>query len=546
VIFSGSLVTTGVLLLALLAGTGAAAAPPVEGDGPSSVRLLVIVSVDQLRRDRLDASLPGGLGRLAREGRVFTRAVVDHAASETCPGHVVLVTGRHPGPSGVPGNNYVDHDSGRRVYCVEDPREDARVHGAGVGRSPRAIRVDALGDWLKAARPGSRVYSVSGKDRAAIALGGRRPDGAWWYWKSSPPRFTTSRYYAAADPDWLGPWNDAWRAALPSHWRLQPGLDVPGGRPDDYPAESDAIARSGAKPLAEGDPDTLADRLYASPLLDEITLDLAHEWVEREGLGHGPGLDLLAVSLSATDTVGHLYGPESHESRDALLRTDAALGLFLDRLERSLGPGALAVALSADHGVLPLPEWLAETGRARCPVEGGRVGLTWLGFRLLAALHFEFSPWAWPRAWLHFAGSQATVDRVLAERHGVPVAEVVAFAEARLEREPAIAEVWTVEEIENGQSETARLYRHSRDPDRSGDLAFELAPGCLITPGSAGTTHGTPHAYDREVPLVIFGPGVDPGQDDGPARTVDLAPTLAAWLGIPAPDGLDGHPLPLR
>jgi predicted AlkP superfamily pyrophosphatase or phosphodiesterase len=547
------------LLLAQSATRAAGAPQAVPADGADRVRLLVIVSVDQLRRDRLDPELPGGLGRLAREGRVFREAVVDHAASETCPGHVVLATGRHPGRAGVPGNSTIDRETGRKVYCVEDLAEDAHVFGDPSGRSPRRIRVDALGDWLKAARPGSRVYSVSGKDRAAIAMGGQQPDGAFWYWKSSPPRFTTSHYYADAEPDWLAGWNERWRAELPDRWRPDPGLAEPGDRPDDYPAESDVLGRSGEKPLAEGDADELAERVYASPRLDEITLDLARELVDRMELGVADGrgsegdpsgpdgtLDLLTVSLSATDTVGHLYGPESLESRDALRRTDAALGAFLDHLDERVGRDHYAVALSSDHGVLPLPEWLAETGRGTCPVAEGRVGLTWLGLRLLTSLHFEFSPWSWPRPWLHFAGSQATVDRDLARRHGVPVEEVAAYAEAWLERQPVIAEAWTPDEIENGTSETARLYRHSRDPERSGDLSLEIAEGCLITPRSTGTTHGTPHAYDREVPIAVLGPGIAAGSVGGTARTVDLAPTLADWLGIPVPEDLDGHPLPLR
>ncbi|MGH0038218.1 MAG: alkaline phosphatase family protein [Myxococcota bacterium] len=534
------------LALAAGAASGEPAPAAAAAPGASAVRLLVVVSVDQLRSDRLEPDLPGGLGRLAREGRVFGEAVVDHAASETCPGHVVLTTGRHPGPSGVPGNDYVDRASGSRVYCVDDPSAGSRVFGDRAGRSPRAIRVDALGDWLAASRPGSRVYSVSGKDRAAIAMGGQRPDGAFWYWRSTPPRFTTSHYYAESEPDWLPEWNQRWRSRLPDRWRLAPHLDVPDGRPDDFAAESDELGRSGDKPLAEGDPDELADRVYASPHLDEITLELAGEIVRRFGLGRGPDLDLLLVSLSATDTVGHLYGPWSHESRDVLLRTDAALGAFLADLERRVGPGALAVALSADHGVLALPEWLAATGRETCPVEGGRVGLTWLGLRLLASLHFEYSPFSWPGPWLHFAGTRATVDRQRARDHGVSVEEVTAYAEAWIERHPAIAEAWTREEIERGTSETARLYRNSLDPERGGDLQFELAHGCLITPFSTGTTHGTPHAYDREVPLVFFGPGVRAGAAPGPARTVDLAPTLARWLGIPVPGDLDGRALPLR
>jgi len=517
-----------------------------SAEGEAAPRLVVLLAIDQLGRDRLDPSLPGGLGRLAREGRVYAEAVVDHAGSETCPGHVALATGRHPGHAGVPGNRFIDRASGRAVYCVEDDPATARVFGEDEGRSPRLVRVDALGDWLLAARPGARVFGVSGKDRAAIALAGRRPTGAFWYGSGDPPHFTSSRYYAPALPAWVEDWNAALPGSLPDAWHLDPGVkDLP-GRPDDFAAESSRYGRSGDRPLRAGGAEGLADRLFHTPVLDEITLDFARELVERVNLGGGPQVDLLAVSLSATDAVGHLYGPESRESRDSLRRTDAALGRFLEGLEERVGSGRLLVALSSDHGVLPLPEWLSATGRSRCPVEGGRVGLAWLGLELLARLHFEFSPFAWPGPWLHFASYRATVDRERARRHGVSVDEVVAFTKAWAEREPAIAHVWTPREIADGRDEWARLYRNSEDPERSGDLTIQVEPTCLIYPSGEGTDHGTPYLYDREVPIVLRGPGVTPGVVAGGARTVDVAPTLARLLGLPLPGDLDGHPLPVR
>jgi hypothetical protein len=177
-------------------------------------------------------------------------------------------------------------------------------------------------------------------------------------------------------------------------------------------------------------------------------------------------------------------------------------------------------------------------------VKGGRAGLERLGLRLLAKLHWEFSPLlSLPRPWVIFAGSQLGVDRSLARRHGVPVAEVVAAARRILEEEPAIAKVWTPEEIQGGADEFARLYRNSFDPERSGDLLVQLAPTCLIFPDDEGTTHGTPYLYDRAVPLIFWEAGIEGGRIQGPARTVDIAPTLARRLGVTPPSDLDGHPL---
>lgn len=537
------------LLLVPSAALPEAAAPPT--DAPA---LVLLLAVDQLGRDRLDPGLPGGLGRLAREGRVFTRAVVDHATTETCPGHAALASGRHPGAMGVPENLFIDRDRGERVYCVEDDAADARVFGSPLRRSPRLLRGDALGDWLRARHPESRVFSVSGKDRAAITLGGKSADAAFWFqWEEGTPGFTSSGYYLPERPAWLRAWNgreppaDGFWARLPDAWRPAPALEAPGARPDDFPAESDRWGRTGPRPLRDDDPRTFAERLWHAPHLDELTLELASRLVSRHRLGRGPAPDLLAVSLTATDTVGHLYGPESAEARDALRRTDAALGRFLDGLREALGgDDRLLVALSSDHGVLPLPEWLAATDRSACPVEGGRVGLTWLAVKLFWRLHRSLAPLlSWPAEWLHFAGYNATVNRSVTAERDVPVQRVVAVTEEHLEAEPGVAEVWTRPEILEGTSELAELYRHSFDPERSGDLVVQPEATCLIHPRDHGTTHGTPYAYDREVPVVFWGAGVEPGRVDGPARTVDVAPTLAEALGLELPDDLDGRPLSL-
>ena len=180
------------LAAALLLATAAVAhAEPVQ--------LVLVVSIDQLRADRLDPELPGGLGRLAREGRVYRDAVLDHAISETCPGHAVMLTGHHPGATGLIGNRFFDAEQ-EAVGCVVDRSEGSEIIGAEQkrGASPSTLRVTALGDWMKQANAGSRVFAVSGKDRAAIALGGQHPDAAYWLRDNEPVGFTSSRYYTSS------------------------------------------------------------------------------------------------------------------------------------------------------------------------------------------------------------------------------------------------------------------------------------------------------------------------------------------------------------
>lgn len=546
----------GIASLALLVPVDGARADAVEAaasaEAAAPPALVVLLTVDQLRRDRLDPALPGGLGRLAREGLSFERASLAHAGSETCPGHVAIATGRHPGPAGAPANAFVDAATGELRYCVQDDPETAGVLGAAtpVGRSPRAFRVDALGDWLDRANGESRVFAVAGKDRSAIALGGQHPDGAYWLGDAAPLGFTTSRYYAAELPGWVAEWNAHAPAlsAIPAQWEhaVTPA-QLGSARIDDYAFETAEHGRASPHALRgrDGAP-ALAD-VYVSPWVDTLTLDFAFALLARHGLGDDAVPDLLAISLSGTDTVGHNWGPESHEAYDALRRLDADVGEFLRAVEARVGRGRLVVALTSDHGVLPLPEWLAETGRATCPAPDARIALDPMRRRLDRHLHFALSSGLgvlWPRAWVHHAGLQITVDRARAAAAGRSVDEVAAVAKEWLERQPGVVRAWTAAELDASADEMAAAYRRSRDPERSGDLAVEPAEGCLFTTYATGTTHGSPWPYDRDVPLVLWGAGVEPGASDVEAATVDLAPTLAAMLGVAVPDDVDGHVLP--
>lgn len=512
---------------------------------------MLLLVVDQLRADRLDRTLPGGLGRLAREGRVFQDAVLDHAIAETCPGHVAPVTGRQPGPVGVPGNRWVDAETGEAAYCVEDPAPDAATLGGEGGRSPRAIGATALGDWLKASRPGARVHSVSPKDRAAIALGGQHPDGAWWLDRQEKLGFTTSAWYRAELPAWVDRFNGrgtgGFIAGLPARWE-HPGGGANGARPDEHEREIDRFERTSPHPLAEADRAVTLERVFVSPFLDEVTFDFARALVVQEELGADEIPDLLAVSLSATDLVGHFYGPWSQESRDALLRLDAALGRFLRFLEQRVGRAGLLVVLTSDHGVLPLPEWLAESGLSRCPVPGGRLDARGLLVAFTSAMESELGgAGAEHGSWVLDSGLRFTANRARSEATGIPKRAVLEAARRFLEAQPAVERVWSAAELAEaeGPEPMASLYRNSHHPTRGGDLIVQPGRHCLFASYPAGTSHGTPYLYDRAVPLVFAGPGVEPGVVRGKAETVDVAPTLAAALGLALPSGLDGRVLPL-
>jgi arylsulfatase A-like enzyme len=517
---------------------------------------VLVIAVDQLRADRLDARLPGGLGRIARSGRVFTDARLEHAFTETCPGHVTMLTGRQPGPAGITGNTDVDGDPLELVYCLEDRTAVGAILGRSgrtppaEGRSPRRLHATTLGDWLRAARPAARVYAVSAKDRAAIALGGQRPNGAYWLDRGGSGAMTTSRYYRDRLPGWLARWRvGPLLAPVPATWTHASGDPPNGARPDAYPGEVTRWSTTSPHPVKpEGDTAGSLDAFAVTPFLDQRTLDFARELVVEEALGVRGETDLLAISLSGTDYVGHFYGPWSQESRDALLRLDADLGRFLDFLDERLGPGRVLLALTADHGVLPLPEYLARQGGG-CPVAGGRVSPAPIDAGLAAHLDAVFGP---PAAgtgpgWLLRDGFEIYLRDARVAAAGVPRERVVEVADAWLEQQPGVARVWRGADIDAGLGSEPMLtrYRNSRVPGRGGDLVIEPAYGCLLSPWPAGTSHGSPHDYDLDVPVVFMGPGVEPGRVSGRAAPVDIGPTLAQAIGVAAPEGLEGRVLPL-
>ncbi|MGZ3370727.1 MAG: alkaline phosphatase family protein, partial [Caulobacteraceae bacterium] len=351
-------------LCALLAGRAAAADPP-----PPRPKLIVVIAVDQLSLELFERYRPtftGGLRRLG-QGLAFT-GYQSHAATETCPGHSTILTGDHPARTGMVANSWYDRASGSTVYCVS-------VHGVSdpLARGPGMLRVDTLGDWLKQQRPGARSIAVSGKDRAAITLAGHHPDAVYWW--NDGLGFSTSAHAGPATAAVLGPAR-AFDRALFAGWRRRP----PQLWPTEVPGRCGALERplrvgrlqmSGRVPPdgvkdAEQAPAYLAtsrfsEELRASPSFDPLTLSFAAELVRTFRLGRGPQADLLAVSLSSTDYIGHRYGNGGAETCVQLAALDAALGEFLEGLDR-IGTPYVAV-LTADHGAIDAPERLGPPAR---------------------------------------------------------------------------------------------------------------------------------------------------------------------------------------
>jgi hypothetical protein len=521
-----------VLTLALASCRATAQAPsaanPTSRERPT---LVVFITVDQLASDyvqRHGADLDGGLKRLMREGAFWLRGVHDHAITETAPGHASTMSGRFPVHTGISSNSQGVNT------------RDAPLIGSGeIGASPFRFQGTTLYDWMKAANGATRVLSVSRKDRGAILPIGRAPVDVYWF--VSEGVFTTSTYYRRELPAWVSAFNarrgahrlagQLWNAARDASRYAEP---------DSIPIESAGVDYTfpHAFPTDSGRAASVA---RSTPWMDSLTMAFALEGVRTMQLGaSGNRTDLLAVSLSATDAVGHQWGPDSRELHDQIVRLDAWLGDFLDSLFVLRDSRRVLIALTADHGVAPYPELRSPfyANHAAQRVDLGRVmryakarmaadGLDSSaigyddGFRVLKPEVFRAAnvdPDHYARMWVE----------ELRRTNGVKRADML----TELVHADTVAD------------ETARRWLHMFTADGPVRAVVTLTPFSYFT-GVNYATHGSPHDYDARVPVLFWGAGIRGGARDGDARVVDMAPTLADWLGIRPLERLDGRILPL-
>jgi predicted AlkP superfamily pyrophosphatase or phosphodiesterase len=511
------------VLLALLAPITSCMAQ----EQPSHPTLVVLFTIDQMRPDylkRFDKQLTGGLARLYHAGSVFENAYQDHAITETAPGHSSTLSGRFPRSTGITMNS----------AGVEDPR--APLIGArGPGASPFRFRGTTLADWLRVADPRSRALSVSRKDRGAILPLGRAHEEVYWYF---PDHFTTSTYYHDTLPTWIVHFNarqlpeqyagTQWNLLLPASEYSEPDtVEVESaGRgftfPHPFPSDSGAAARL----------------LPNYPMMDDVTLRAGLAGVEALNLGRGPQIDLLAVSLSTTDAVGHAFGPDSREIHDQILRLDRYLGAFLDSLFALRDSTRILIALTADHGVQPYPA--IHAARTKGAIETFvDLNPLYLGtLSRLMARGIDTSAFRLQEGMLF-------VDRAAFARAHVNADSVVRHFADDVRKVPGVGSadlVASLPRADTVKDAVARRWIHMLPPDLPVELVVSLAPYAYWE-GVTMATHGTPNDEDAHVPLIFWGPAFRPGHFSDFARVVDLAPTLAAAIGIPPLERLDGHAL---
>ena len=506
----------------------AAWCPTTPVPAPSPTTLVVFITVDQMQADyltRFGAQLTGGLARLTRGGAWFVDGDLDYANTETAPGHATVLSGRFPRHTGIVSNE-------RGVPDSTAPLVGAR----GPGASPRRFQGQTLIDWIRAAEPEARALSVSRKDRAAILPLGRGHAQVFWYAEPDGP-FTTSTYYMDTLPAWVRAFNArrvpqgfAGRAWTP----LLPDSAYP--EPDSVPTE--AGGRGFAFPhVLAADPAQAARLVIEYPWMDQITLDFALAGVEALGLGRGPATDVLAVSLSSTDAVGHRYGPDSREIHDQILRVDRVLGAFIDSLYRLRDSARIVFALTGDHGVAPFAElYAARTGRP-----AGHVSLR----GPITAVRAALADRGVPAAAFRIESAALWVDRAPLRAAGLDVDSVVAAFAVMTRAVPGVARVdlvRTLAQADTAHDVIARRWYHALPPDLPIEAVVTLEPH-FVWGREADAQHGGPWDYDTHVPVLFYGPPFRPGRYPDTVRVVDMAPTLAAAIGVSPSGVLDGHVL---
>lgn len=547
-----------VLLFVLLPASPPSSDQPRPAETP---RLVVVVFFDQLCADyltRWDSLFgDGGFHRLEKEGAWFQNCHYPYSDTVTAAGHASVATGCSPRTHGIIGNSWYDRAAGDSVYCVSSERyQSVPPTSVGVeteskkkkakGVSPERLLAPTLGDALKAANDGKgRVVSLSLKDRSAVLPGGKRPDACYWL-NAANGLFVTSTYYRDAVHPWVRDFNrshaiDAWMGKSWTRWRGQLDYEKYSG-PDDAAGEGALLfSRTFPHALGGGLLNVKAayyTAFYNSPFGNDVLLALARQAIEAEQLGQRDRTDLLCLSFSSNDPIGHCWGPDSQEVLDVTLRSDVIVKELLSVLDRRVGKDGYVLMLTADHGVCPLPEASRRRG-----VEAARINPSDLIRRGSAFLGEKFHIPETDNRWVEAeATSWLYLNRALLQRHHLKQADVEEELAGWLRKQPGIHSVYTRSQLLAGVPQddaVGQSVLRSFYPERSGDVRILEKPYYLLTTSLTGTNHGTPHDYDTHVPLLVYGAGIRAGVRHE-AVTPQVAAVIAAKaLGIEPPAQAD-------
>ena len=518
---------------------------------PSSPKLVVGIVVDQMRMDYLTRFQnhygSDGFKRFYNQGFIAKNHHFDYAQTKTGPGHASIATGTPPVVHGIIANDWFDSATARLQYCVYDNNYEGVGTESHQGKkAPTQLLVSTFSDEIRlATQLRGKAIGISIKDRAAILSIGHSANGAYWFSGSNAGNFISSTFYMQQLPEWAQAFNDSrvidrylttWNTFYPIETYVESGPDntvyerIPNGKQTPtFPYDLKELFK-----INNG-----YSVLEATPFGNSLSTDFALAAIAGEELGMDADTDVLMLSYSSTDYVGHNFGVNSKELQDTYIRLDKDLARLFSALDKQVGKKGYTVFLTADHGVAHVPQFLLDN---RLPA--GYFDKKSFTNNLKTAVSFRFGI---DDSILNISNNEVYINhkRVAEKRLGVAIVKTFILSEIRAHSD--IAEAYSATELMQMDSSNPLVQRLQRghQSKRSGDIVFTLLPGYLSngTQGTKGTTHGSAYTYDTHVPFMMFGSGVQKGSTYERTNITDIAPTITALLGVSNPSGTIGNPI---
>ncbi len=520
---------------------------PVKSNEFERPKLVVGIVVDQMRYDYIsrfwNGYSEGGFKRLVKEGFNFKNNHYNYAPTSTGPGHASVYTGTTPASHGIIGNDWYDKEIGASVYCAADNTYASVGTASSAGQmSPKQLLTTTISDQLKLhTQSRSKVIAIALKDRGAVLPGGHTADAAYWFHGKNEGRWISSTFYMESLPSWVTQFNSKVPQQYKKPWNLlksekayiQSGLDK-NNYEGAYKGETTAVFPHDLVSLWEAN--GAYDILKATAYGNSLTTDFALAALKGENLGKGLDTDFLAVSFSSTDYVGHQFGVNSREIEDTYYRLDLDLERLLKALDAQVGPGNYSLFLTADHAAVQVPSYLKDL-----KIPSGYFDSKVFKDKLNAYVVDRFGS---EDLIENISNYQVFLNRGLATQLDIDLREMQEDLAQFILQDSAVERTYTAYQMwgEEYTKGIPYILQNGYNSKRSGDVLFVLKPA-VISYSKTGSTHGSPQIYDTHTPLLFFGKGFKRGASYERSEIPDIAPTIAAMLGIAFPNGTTGKPL---
>lgn len=500
-------------------------------------KLVVSIVVDQMRFDNLDkyngSYSDNGFKRLIREGFNLKNNHFNYVPTVTGPGHASISTGSTPKTHGIAGNNWFDKKTRKDVYCTTDlDYENLGGNAYSAKMSPNNLLVETLGDLNRIENDmNSKTISIAIKDRGSILMGGKKANAAYWFYGKDKGEWVSSKYYMQELPDWVNSFNNSgFISTYIREWNTLYDINSYNeSRSDDNkfeksfkgdPSVTFPYDLNKLKDLNDG-----YDMLKETPFGNSLTTDFAIEAISNEKLGKDQYTDVLTISYSSTDYIGHNFGVDAKETQDAYLRLDLEIERLLNFLDSHVGKNEYTLFLTADHGAAKIPAYLNSIGVKSQNIEEGTVK------NILNDVLFK--SFGSNQLISKIMNSQIYLNDNTINSLNLNLDIIEKTIINTLSQLDFIDKAYTSNEIINGNFDSGYelLIQNGYNIPRSGDIIFKLKEN-VISYGNKGTTHGSGYSYDTHVPLIFFGKKIVQGESNVKTKITDIAPTIAKLLGL--------------